>query len=97
MASFSCFGVKLKKAIPPFSLSFKIISTYFHIFASASKIKKIRGIKFPCYRLRIDFQSDSYRLFYGIDENIVYVLRIISKKSADKIINRIRNLDFPPE
>jgi hypothetical protein len=37
MASFSCFGVKVKKAIPPFSLSFKIISTYFHIFASASK------------------------------------------------------------
>jgi hypothetical protein len=38
MASFSCFGVKVKKAIPPFSLSFKIISTYFHIFASASGV-----------------------------------------------------------
>ncbi|MGD9161565.1 MAG: hypothetical protein PVG39_24340, partial [Desulfobacteraceae bacterium] len=37
-ASFSCFGVKVKKAIPPFSLSFKIISTYFHIFASASTV-----------------------------------------------------------
>ena len=62
-----------------------------------NKIKKIRGIHFPCYRLRIDFQSDSYRLFYGIDENIVYVLRIISKKDADKIINRIRHIEFPPE
>lgn len=66
-------------------------------FQFKNKIKKIRGINFPCYRLRIDFQSDSYRLFYGIDNNIIYVLRIISKKDADKIINRIRNIDFPPE
>jgi len=66
-------------------------------FQFKNKIKKIRGINFPCYRLKIDFQSDSYRLFYGIDNNIVYVLRIISKKDADKIIGRIRNLDFPPE
>ena len=66
-------------------------------FQFKNKIKKIRGINFPCYRLRIDFQSDSYRLFYGIDDNIIYVLRIISKKHGDKIINRIRQLDFPPE
>ena len=66
-------------------------------FPFKNKIKKIRGINFPCYRLRLDFQSDSYRLFYGIDENIVYVLRIISKKYADKIIDRIRHLDFPPD
>ena len=66
-------------------------------FQYKNKIKKIRGINFPCYRLRIDFQSDSYRLFYGIDNNIVYVLRIISKKDVDKIINRIRHIDFPPE
>ena len=64
-------------------------------FQFKNKIKKIHGINFHCYRLRIDFQSDSYRLFYGIDENIVYVLRIISKKDADKIINRIRHTDFP--
>ena len=66
-------------------------------FQFKNKKKKIRGIKFPCYRLRIDFLSDSYRLFYGIDENIVFVLRIISKKYADKIIDRIRDTDFPPE
>jgi len=66
-------------------------------FQFQNKIKKIRGIHFPCYRLRIDFQSDSYRLFYGIDGNIVYVLRVISKKDADKIINRIRRIEFPPE
>ncbi len=66
-------------------------------FQFKNKIKKIRGVNFPCYRLRIDFQTDSYRLFYGIDENIVYVLRIISKKYADKIINRIGHTNFPPE
>ena len=66
-------------------------------FQFKNKIKKIRGINFPCYRLRIDIQSDSYRLFYGIDENKLFVLRIISKKDADKIIDRIRHLDFPPE
>jgi len=66
-------------------------------FQFKKKIKKIRGINFPCYRLRIDYQSDSYRLFYGIDQDIVYVLRVISKKDADKIIQRIRHSDFPPE
>ena len=66
-------------------------------FQYKNKIKKIRGINFPCYRLRIDFHLDSYRLFYGIDENVVYVLRIVSKKYADKIIKRIHNIDFPPE
>lgn len=66
-------------------------------FQFKNKIKKIRGVNFPCYRLRIEIQSDSYRLFYGIDENKLFVLRIISKKDADKIIDRIRHLDFPPE
>lgn len=66
-------------------------------FQFKKKIKKIRGISFPCYRLGIDFQSDSYRLFYGIDQRIVYILRVISKKDADKIIQRIRNSDFPPD
>ncbi|NQT27150.1 type II toxin-antitoxin system RelE/ParE family toxin [candidate division KSB1 bacterium] len=65
-------------------------------FQFKNKIKKIRGISFPCYRLRIDSQSDSYRLFYGIDKNIVYILRIISKKDADKIIQNIRHSNFPP-
>lgn len=66
-------------------------------FQFKNKIKKIRGVKFPCYRLRIDFQSDSIRMFYGIDSNIVYILRVVSKKDADKIIARIRSLEFPPE
>ena len=66
-------------------------------FQFKNKIKKIQGINFPCYRLRIDCQYDSYRLFYGIDKDIIYILRVISKKDADKIIQRIRKIDFPPE
>jgi len=66
-------------------------------FQFKDKIKKICGINFPCYRLRIDFQFDSYRLFYGINKNIVYILRIVSKKAADKIIQRIKHINFPLE
>ena len=66
-------------------------------FQYKNKIKKIRGIKFPCYRLRIDLKSDSFRLFYGIDKDIIYVLRIISKKDADNIIQRIKHINFPYE
>ncbi len=58
--------------------------------------KKIKGIKFPCYRLRIDLQNNSIRLFYGIDKNIIFILRIVSKKDADKILRNINNIDFPP-
>jgi len=66
-------------------------------FQFKNKIKKIRGINFPCYRLRIDFQSDSYRLFSGINKNIIYILRVFSKKAADKIIQRIKHIGFPPK
>lgn len=66
-------------------------------FQFKNKIKKIQGINFTCYRLRIDCQSDSYRLFYGIDKDVIYILRVISKKDADKIIQRIRKIDFSPE
>jgi len=66
-------------------------------FQFKKKIKRIKGFKFPCYRLRVDTSNDSYRLFYGIDKDIIYILRIISKKDADKIISRLRSTEFPPE
>jgi mRNA-degrading endonuclease RelE of RelBE toxin-antitoxin system len=66
-------------------------------FPSTGKIKRIMGVKFPCYRLRIDDGNDSYRMFYGIENNVVFVLRIISRKDAERIIKSIRKIDFPPE
>ncbi len=65
-------------------------------FSFKKKIKKIKGVKFPCFRLRIDLQNDSFRLFYGVDKNIIFVLRIVSKKDAEKILKSIRKIDFPP-
>ena len=64
-------------------------------FSYKKTIKRIRGLKFPCFRLRINIENDSIRLFYGIEKNIIYVLRIVSKKDADKIITRIRKQEFP--
>jgi mRNA-degrading endonuclease RelE of RelBE toxin-antitoxin system len=60
------------------------------------KIKRIQGIKFPCYRLRVNSGSDSYRIFYGINDDVVYILRIVSKKDADKIVKLIHDVHFPP-
>jgi len=50
-------------------------------FPFKKKIKKIKGIKFPCFRLRIDLSRDSFRLFYGIEKSIILVLRIISNST----------------
>ena len=66
-------------------------------FPYKKKVKRIQGMKFPCYRLRIDTASDSFRLFYGIEQNVVYVLRIVPKKDSEKIIKSIKKSDFPPD
>ena len=66
-------------------------------FPFKKKIKKIKGIKFPCFRLRIDLSHDSFRIFYGIEKNIIFILRIVSKKDANKILKNIRKIDFPPQ
>jgi len=65
-------------------------------FPYKNRIKRIKGIKFRCYRLRIDCTEDSFRLFYGIEKNIIYVLRIMSKKYSEKVIKNIKKTDFPP-
>ncbi len=58
-------------------------------YSYKKNITRIRGIKFPCYRLRINIRNDSIRLFYGIEKNIVFVLRIVSKKDSEKVIKRL--------
>ncbi len=65
-------------------------------FTFKKKIRKVKGVKFPCFRLRIDVADDSFRLFYGIENNIVFVLRIVSKKDAETILKAVRKIDFPP-
>ena len=65
-------------------------------FPHKKKVRKIKGIKFACFRLRIDLKQDTFRLFYGIDKDIIYVLRIVSKKDAGKILKKINTTEFPP-
>jgi mRNA-degrading endonuclease RelE of RelBE toxin-antitoxin system len=66
-------------------------------FPYKKKVKKIQGIKFPCYRLRIDHGSDSFRVFFGIEKVVIFILGIVSKKNAEKILKNLKNIEFPPE
>ena len=86
------FSVDIQK-----SLLEKTVQLETDPFPHKKTVKKIKGIKFPCFRLRIDMKQDTFRLFYGIEKNTIYVLRIVSKKDADKILKNIRNINFPPE
>ena len=54
-------------------------------FPRGKRIKKIKGKKSTFYRLRVD----KYRVFYSIEDLNVVILRIISKKDADRIIKNL--------
>ena len=54
-------------------------------FPRGKLIKKVKGKKTPFYRLRID----KFRVFYEIQSNKIVILRIISKKEADRFIKRL--------
>lgn len=45
---------------------------------SKSRIKRLRGLRHPQYRLRVD----EIRVFYDITENVVEVLAIVPKSEA---------------
>ena len=46
---------------------------------SKSRIKRLRGLDRPQYRLRVD----EVRVFYDVEENTVQVLAIVPKAQAD--------------
>ena len=48
-------------------------------FPHKKTIKRIKPMNFPCFRLRIDYKENSFRLFYGIEKNIVFVLLSMSQ------------------
>ena len=54
-------------------------------FPRGKLIKKIKGKRTSFYRLRID----KYRIFYEIKHLKIVVLRIISKKEADRYIKKL--------
>lgn len=51
---------------------------------SKSRIKRLRGLRHPQYRLRID----DFRIFYDIEENRVEILSIILKSKAAEWLKR---------
>jgi mRNA interferase RelE/StbE len=47
---------------------------------SRSRIKRLRGLSRPQYRLRLD----EVRVFYDVSDTVVEVLAIVSKSEADE-------------
>ncbi len=54
-------------------------------FPREKVIKKIKGKRIALYRLRIDM----FRVFFEIQHNKVVILRILSKKEADRFIKEV--------
>jgi len=54
-------------------------------FPKGKLIKKIKGKKRAFYRLRID----KFRVFYEIQHMKIVILRILSKKEADRFIKKL--------
>jgi mRNA interferase RelE/StbE len=52
---------------------------------SRSRIKRLRGISRPQYRLRVD----DVRVFYDVSEHTVEVLAIVSKADADAWLSEL--------
>ena len=60
-------------------------------FPFKKKIKKLKGLRGNFYRLRVDLKTQSFRVFYSIlDSRQIILLRIVSKKEADRVINALR-------
>jgi len=53
--------------------------------ASKSRIKRLRGISHPQYRLRVD----EVRVFYDVSEETVEILGILSKSEAEAWLERV--------
>ena len=53
--------------------------------ASKSRIKRLRGLRHPQYRLKID----DFRIFYDIAENRVEILSVILKSKAAEWLKKV--------
>ncbi|MCI0461295.1 MAG: hypothetical protein L0Z62_30475 [Gemmataceae bacterium] len=52
---------------------------------SKSRIKRLRGLAHPQYRLRV---GDDARVFYDVTEEVVQILAIVAKSQADAWLNQ---------
>jgi mRNA interferase RelE/StbE len=56
---------------------------------SRSRIKRLRGLRRPQYRLRVGEQQ----IFYDVTETSVEVLAIVTKSEAESWLARVGNLE----
>ena len=56
-------------------------------FPFGQTIKRLKNIQPTLYRLRVN-ASISYRIFYRIIGSSIYILKVVPKKDADKILKR---------
>jgi mRNA-degrading endonuclease RelE of RelBE toxin-antitoxin system len=52
----------------------------------AGQSKKLKGFKFPLFRLR----AGNHRVLYRIDQDVVTVMRVIDRKDLEKTIRRLK-------
>ena len=52
---------------------------------SRTRIKRLRGLSSPQYRLRVD----EVRVFYDVHDDEVYVLRVLRKEESDQYLKEI--------
>ena len=50
-----------------------------------SRIKRLRGLDRPQYRLRVD----EFRVFYDVEDDLVYVLRVLAKSDVDEYLKEM--------
>ena len=55
-------------------------------FPRGKLVKKLKGTQSAFYRFRVD----QYRVFYSIEGRDVVILRVISKKDAERFIGGLR-------
>ncbi len=55
-------------------------------FATETHIKKLKGIKPPLYRIR----SGDFRIIYKVQEDIIYIMRVLDRKDLERIIKRLK-------
>jgi mRNA-degrading endonuclease RelE of RelBE toxin-antitoxin system len=55
-------------------------------FSEKLQIKKLKGFKPSIYRLR----SGDHRVLYRVQENIIYIMRVLDRKDLERIIKRLK-------
>ena len=55
-------------------------------YADKAHIKKLKGIRPPLYRIR----SGDHRVLYRVQENAIYIMRVLDRKELERIIKRLK-------